>query len=115
MADPFSVEPPRWLQQLTQQTPGELGGIGGTLAGGFLNALQKDPNAPAVDPATGQPPSWLDSRKGLKEGLAEARLNEQDPNWKLKSEALKTQVLGQIVSNEMQYHKLQEQTQELSA
>ena len=72
MADIFgSSQPPAWLVEATKQTPGELGSIAGLALGGGLNALEQDPNA-------------KDSRKGFKQGLAEARLNEADPLWKIK-------------------------------
>lgn len=129
MADIFNVQPPAWLQQATQQKPGQLGDIGGLLAGGLINALQKkEPEQERVqDPKTGEVTwqakpdtgtgvaGWLESRKGLKEGFAEARLNTDDPQWKLKAEQAKASLWGQVAQNEMQYAQLKDHNQEMAA
>jgi len=96
-ADIFGgVEPPRWLQEITiPKQQGETGSELGTILGGGLLALQQDPSTidPATgktktDPETGKPLSWLETRKGFQRGLAEARMNQADPNWRVKEKAL---------------------------
>ena len=83
MANIFGgVEPPKWLQDLTiPQHQGELGGTLGLALGGGLLALQPNESGTGL--------------KGIKQGIAEARLAESDPNWK----AHQKQLEGQVVSN----------------
>jgi hypothetical protein len=75
MSDIFSVEPPRWLQDLTHSNEkGLLGGIAGELLGGGLIAATK-----ATTP--GERKNWLQE---LPQSIGEAHLNFLDPTWKLK-------------------------------
>jgi hypothetical protein len=75
MADIFSVEPPRWLQDLTHSNEkGLLGGIAGELLGGGLIAATK-----ATSPDERK--NWLQE---LPQSIGEAHLNFLDPTWKLK-------------------------------
>ena len=91
MSSPFDVEPPRWLQQATQSNYDESGaGVG---LAGLANAIS--------------------GGKSLGEGIGEARMNIQDPQWKLKAEGMKANIFGQITQNELQYSKLKEQNKEL--
>ena len=97
MADIFQgTQVPAWLQRETEQQPGQLGDVVGLAAGGLMNALQRDPNAP-------QDASFLESRKGVAEGLAEARLNIADPLWKLKVEQSKAAIMGRMAQAENAY------------
>ena len=109
------TSPPAWLVAQEQQTPGELGSIAGTALGGLLNSIQRDPNAPATDPNTGEAPSWLSSRLGLKGGLAEARMNQQDPMWKLKAQQVQTSVWNNVAQLEATHQRLKSQEDESRA
>lgn len=86
MADPFAVEPPRWLQELAKPPKG-IGDTIGLALGGALNALKRDPNAPKDAP-------WLKSRMGLQQGFAEGRMNLADPLWRAKAAQQEAEIAG---------------------
>lgn len=76
---------PRWMQDVRKEN-GILGETAGTVIAGGLLALQQDPDKTNDD---GTHPL-----KGLQQGLAEARMNEQDPNWLVKHKGLESQVVS---------------------
>ena len=81
MADIFSVEPPRWLQEIARPIDSRLTGqVAGTMLGGGINAL-------ADGTSFGQ-------------GFQEGRLAQQDPLWKLSAAAKQAQVAGAIAQAE---------------
>ena len=109
MADIFAgTQPPAWLVNETAQQPGALGDVAGLAVGGLLNSLQRDPNA---SPNAG----FLESRKGVKEGLAEARLNEQNPLWRLQATQIKAATIGRMAQAETAYAKAQSQIADTTA
>jgi len=69
---PFDVEPPRWLQALTIRQKPNWGSLIGTALGGGVNALREG--------------------KPFAEGFAEARMNQQDPMWRLKAKLGEAQI-----------------------
>ena len=78
------TEVPSWLERSTQ--PADSGAIGqvlGTVASG----------------------GWLAGSEGksFSEGLAESRLNQADPMWRLKKEQMETQMLGQAARAESEW------------
>lgn len=93
MADIFTDNTPRWLQAIAR--PADFSAAAkdiGMVFGGTLLGLQKDPDAePVKDEETGE---WVQPRKGFKQGLYEARMNQSDPNWRLKEKALESQAVG---------------------
>ena len=81
MADIFGgAQLPAWLVADTHEDFGGLGKSIGTLMAGGLLALQPNDKG--------------DGLKGLKQGLAEARMNQQDPTWKVKEKALEGQAVA---------------------
>lgn len=71
---------PAWLVASTHEDSGGLGKSIGTIMAGGLLALQPNESG--------------DGLKGLQQGLAEARMNQSDPMWRVKEKALE----GQAVS-----------------
>lgn len=88
MADIFGgVEPPAWLQRMTAQTPGELGSIFGELVGGLADSAEIAINSASTKQAKGINTSWIkELPASIKPGLAEARLNSQNPLWKMQAQ-----------------------------
>lgn len=129
MADIFGgANPPSWLVDATRQTPGELGSIAGLAFGGVLNALQEAPpeKVPVKDPKTGEVTmqdapkkegftGWLGSRKGLAQGLGEARLNTEDPLWRLKVAQTQASILGTMAQTQSALALAEERKQETAA
>lgn len=112
MAELFSgTQLPAWLAERAERTAerGAWGQIAGTLGAGLINSLQRDENAP-VNPETGEQP-----RKGFAQGLWEARMNQRDPLWKLKTETAKTAVLSEMAQAESAHALALERQQELRA
>jgi hypothetical protein len=73
------TEPPRWLQEAARPVDtAKLGAFIGTNLAEVATALQKDPNAASNA-------GFWESRKGLTEGIAEVRANQNDQFWKLKT------------------------------
>jgi len=96
MADIFGgATPPAWLTDLTRQTPGELGSIAGLALGGAVNAATE-----GVSP---------------KQGLGEARLNIEDPLWKLKVAQTQASILGTMAQTQSAYALAEERKQETAA
>lgn len=113
MADIFGgTQPPAWLVEETRQTPGLLGDVAGQGMAAILNAVQRDPNAT-------QGTSFLESRKGIAEGISEARLNAADPLWKIKLTASMAQqqavTLGRVAQAQSQIALANERKEETSA
>jgi hypothetical protein len=129
MADIFAgTTPPAWLTDMTRQVPGELGQIGGLALGGLLNALQEAPTkaVPVKDEKTGEVTmkpvpqdsgvsGWFSSRKGFAEGLAEARLNIEDPMWRTKAAQAQANLLQTMAQTQAQYGLAQERKAETAA
>lgn len=85
MADIFAgTEPPAWLQRMTAQEPGMLGSIFGELVGGLADAGETAIDRATAKQAKGIDTNWIKELPGsIKPGLAEARLNTQNPLWKI--------------------------------
>lgn len=85
MADIFAgTQPPAWLQNMTAQQPGELGSIFGQIVGGLADSAEiaiasaKDKQAQGIDT------NWIKELPGsIQPGLTEARLNIQNPLWRM--------------------------------
>lgn len=95
------TELPQWMQSVRKENAILGESLGTVLAGGLLG-MQQDPNTidpntgtTKTDPKTGEPMGWLSTRKGFQQGIAEARMNQSDPNWRVKEKALE----GQAVAN----------------
>lgn len=110
MANIFGgTEPPAWLQAAAHPINTELTGrVLGLGLGATLNALQRD-----TSPSVPADASWLQSRKGFKEGLFEARMNLTDPMWKMKEAGLQAQIAGQQAQTAHQTAMAQTAAQEL--
>lgn len=123
MALNTQVAPPAWLTAIAK--PADISGTGyalGTLlSGGLLGATQPDTDF-TKDPDTGE---WVNKdtgevretqpKLGFQKGLAEARMNQQDPMWKLREQEQKQRLLNQMASLELQHAQLKFQNDEKSA
>lgn len=93
MADIFNTQIPSWLQAIAK--PADMSGAAkgiGMVIGGSLLAFQPDPDAkPVTDPETGE---VTQPTKGFKKGLYEARMNQNDPNWRVKEKGLEASVVN---------------------
>jgi len=90
------TEPPRWLTDIAKPIDSALLGqtAGMALAGGWLSASEGKP---------------------FSEGLAEARLNQQDPLWKLKAAQTQAQTKNAIAQYESKWRDIQFQDRDTSA
>lgn len=89
MADIFGgVEPPAWLQRLTTPSePGLLGKIFGEMVGGLADSAEVAIDKATTKQAKGIDTNWLkELPSSIKPGLAEARLNIQNPLWKMQAQ-----------------------------
>jgi hypothetical protein len=102
------TQPPAWLTEATRQKKGQLGDIAGLAFGAGINALQRDPNAPSDA-------SFLESRKGVGEGITEARLSSVDPMWKLHVATAQAQQLSQMAQAESAFALAKERSAETQA
>ena len=101
MADIFgNVQPPAWLQDLTALPKGEFGQSLGLALGAGLVALQPNESGDGV--------------KGIGQGLKEARLNQQDPNWRVKTKALESQVVNNWANAATTWQTYDAQNQDLA-
>jgi hypothetical protein len=106
-SDPFTIEPPRWLQEITRPVKrGEMGEVLGLGLAGLINSFQKVPvmeevtdpetgqtiTQQSIDPETGKP---MTKRLGFSGGIAEARMNQADPMWRLKASEIVANIQGQ--------------------
>src|SRR5947207_93541 len=110
MADIFAdTSPPAWLVNAAKPASGkELGAAIGTGLAEVTTALQKDPNAP-------EDASWLSSRKGLTEAIAEVRANQNDQFWKIKTAQMQANIEGSQARTAATIAGLNEQREESSA
>ncbi|MES2367023.1 MAG: hypothetical protein V4563_14200 [Pseudomonadota bacterium] len=84
----FNVAPPEWLTRIAQPIDASKdGALLGTILGGATNA--------AINSNKPEGGSFFNELPG---GIAEARMNQQDPNWRIKNEAFRSQILSQQVS-----------------
>jgi hypothetical protein len=85
MADIFGgVEPPAWLTHATAQKPGELGRIIGELVGGLGESASVAIDKATSKQAQGQDTNWIKEMPGsIQEGFFNARMNLQNPLWKM--------------------------------
>ena len=100
---------PVWLQRITQPpNAGAIGrDIGGVLAG-VVNSLGDD------ESAAGGGDYW-GTRKGLEQGMQEARLNEADPMWRLKKTQIEAHVKDALAQAESRHALAQQHSNETSA
>jgi hypothetical protein len=86
VADIFGgVEPPAWLQRLTQpSTPGMLGQIMGELVGSLGESAEIAVKTAESKQEKGIDTNWVKELPGsIKPGFLEARMNIQNPMWKM--------------------------------
>src|SRR5262252_4835436 len=89
MADIFGgTEPPRWLERMTAPSePGLLGKIFGELVGGLADSAEVAIKKAQDQQAKGVDTSWIkELPSSIKPGLAEARLNIQNPLWRMQAQ-----------------------------
>lgn len=109
MSDPFLIEPPRWLQDISKPPNGEaMGKAFATSIMSLANTFSRDPDAPADA-------SWLDSRKGAEKGFAEVSNDQIDPQWRVKGQLMANQVLEQKAQLAAQGALAEERRKETSA
>jgi hypothetical protein len=85
MADIFAgTEPPRWLERMTEQKPGQLGRIFGELVGGLTESAEVAIQSASDKQAKGINTSWLKELPGsIQEGMFQARMDLQNPLWRM--------------------------------
>lgn len=113
-ADIFAgTQPPAWLQHMTAQTPGELGSIFGELVGGLADAGELAIATAKAKQEKGQDTNWIKELPGsIRPGLTEARLNIQDPLWRIKLQQAQLNMVEQQqrVQSELTLNKQRQQT-----
>ena len=105
MADIFGgAQMPAWLANLAKPTDPELTGhVIGTALGAGLNAIERDPNSPDGE------------RKGFKEGIAEARMNQSNPMWRLQAAQTQSAMMARAAQAESAYALANERINETKA
>lgn len=108
MADIFAgTAPPAWLTQLTAQEPGQLGQIFGQLVGGLADSAEIAIDKASDKQAKGQNTSWIKELPGsIQPGLAEARLNIQNPLWKMQAQQTQLNLVQQGLAMQNQQSQI---------
>lgn len=98
--DIFSTSPPNWLVEIARPIDTKLTGqvLGSAIAGGLMAAETVGAKADEIERKTGERPSWL-AQTGSWFGeflpaAHEAKLNLQDPLWKLKAQKVQLGIMG---------------------
>lgn len=122
MADIFGgTQPPAWLQEQSTRNAerGQWGSVLGTLAAGFVNGMKRtESEVPTYDPNTGEQTGTQTvkgPRLGFGNGLFEARMNQQDPMWKIKAQQAQANMLTDIAQLESANVLAQQRKAEASA
>jgi hypothetical protein len=120
MASIFEDSPPAWLTQIARPVNAEGSGeLIGTILGAGMLAMQSDPKKVAnnTDPETGDPDKtgvagWAATRKGFQQGMAEARMSSQDPQWRLKEAELKANLTGKWADTQSKWQSFEMTSQD---
>lgn len=110
MPDIFAgTQPPAWLERLTTPSePGLLGKIFGDLVGSFADSTEVAIDKAQKKQAQGIDTSWIKELPGsLKQGMAEARLNAQNPLWKMQAQQAQLNMAQQAIGIQNQQSLIQ--------
>ncbi|MBU6231540.1 hypothetical protein KGP36_02630 [Patescibacteria group bacterium] len=101
MANIFAgTELPQWMQSVRNENAILGESIGTVLAGGLLG-LQKNEDG--------------DGMKGFQQGLAEARMNQADPMWRVKEKNLEAQAVSRWAMAASQWQQLDATNKDMAA
>jgi hypothetical protein len=111
-------QPPAWLQSRAEtgyssamKDAGEIGTLGGT---GFAALLNMGKKEDVIDPETGKPTGEM-RNVGFGQAWTEARLNQENPLWRLKANEMKATYLSSMANLQEQNALWHERSRESSA
>jgi len=101
MSDIFGgTQLPAWLVDATHRDSGGLGkSLGTVLAGGLLGLQENEAG---------------DGLKGFEQGLAEARMNQNDPTWKVKEKVLEGHAMSSWAQAATQWQALDDNKRDMA-
>jgi hypothetical protein len=81
------TEPPAWLVKMTTGDPGGIGRIVGELVGSLASSANVAIDKATNKQAQGEDTNWIkELPSSLSQGFAEARLNAQNPLWRMQAQ-----------------------------